>query len=106
MKRSIPLSEGFEICFCLRVSEREKRREGEEKAQTETQTDRGSVKSVGNDLLSTAAQSEKASQKRKKQNTSSSLTTPKKRKTFFSLPAHGNTCKLKYDIIVAKIQID
>lgn len=37
MKRSIPLSEGFEICFCLRVSEREKRREGEEKAQTETQ---------------------------------------------------------------------
>lgn len=103
MKRSIPLSEGFEICFCLRVSEREKRREGEEKAQTETQTDRGSVKSVGNDLLSTAAQSEKASQKRKKQNTSSSLTTPKKRKT---LPAHGNTCKLKYDIIVAKIQID
>lgn len=82
MKRSIPLSEGFEICFCLRVSEREKRREGEEKAQTETQTDRGSVKSVGNDL-STAAQSEKASQKRKKQNTSSSLTTPKKRKTFF-----------------------
>lgn len=28
-ERNIPLSEGFEICFCLIVSEREKRRRRE-----------------------------------------------------------------------------
>lgn len=41
--RSIPLSEGFEICFCLIVSEREiKRGRGEERRghrQTDTQTE-------------------------------------------------------------------
>lgn len=32
-ERNIPLSEGFEICFCLIVSEREERGEGEEHRQ-------------------------------------------------------------------------
>ena len=39
-ERNIPRSEGFEICFCLKVSEREnreqkKKREKRERAQTE-----------------------------------------------------------------------
>jgi len=62
MKRNIPLSEGFEICFCLIVSEREKRREGES-------TDRGSETDSKTDRVSQqcpAAESETASQKRKK----------------------------------------
>lgn len=38
-ERNIPLSEGFEICFCLIVSEREIRGRGEREG-----TDRGSEK--------------------------------------------------------------
>lgn len=37
---NIPLSEDFEICFCLKVSEREKReRKGEKERQKDSQTD-------------------------------------------------------------------
>lgn len=67
-ERNIPLSEGFEICFCLIVSEREIRGRGE-RAQTEVQrnglrlTEEGGGQSVSAALMRTAAGSENASQR-------------------------------------------
>lgn len=67
-ERNIPLSEGFEICFCLIVSEREKRRRRESTDKDSEKlayrlTENQSVCAV---LMRSAAQSENALQKRKK----------------------------------------
>lgn len=61
-ERNIPLSEGFEICFCLIVSEREG---GESTGRKSgSQTDGGSVSQQG--PRRTTAESGNATQKRKR----------------------------------------
>lgn len=45
-ERNIPRSEGFEICFCLKVSERENRTKKEKKKGRES-TDRGTQSRTG-----------------------------------------------------------